>query len=67
MNKFDARVFCGVSFRNCIRIIGGSIVYDDDFKIVVGLVGDGIETTRKIFGSVVYWDNYRYKWIIFHW
>ena len=67
MNKFDARVFCGVFLGDFIGIVGRTVVYDDDFEVVVGLVGDGIETTRKIFGSVVYWDNYRYKWIIFHW
>lgn len=42
MDKFDARIFFGVIFGDLIRIVGGAIIYEDDFEILVSLANDGI-------------------------
>lgn len=40
MNDFDAGVFFGVSVGDFFRAVGGAVVDEDDFKILVGLVNN---------------------------
>ena len=42
MDKFDARIFFGVIFGDLIGIVSGAIIYEDNLKILVSLVDDGI-------------------------
>lgn len=57
MNEFNARVSRSVFLGNFIGVVGGAVIYDDDFKIVVGLACNGIEATRKILRCIVNGDN----------
>ncbi len=56
-DDFKAGVFLGVFFENSFGIVDRAIVNSDDFEILIGLVDDGIEAFRKIFGGVVDWDD----------
>ena len=41
-NDFDARIFSGVLFDDVQGIVGGTVIDDDDFEILVSLVDDRI-------------------------
>lgn len=53
MDEFDARVFFNIVLGDFGGVVGGTVVYEDDFEILVSLVNDGVETSREVFGGVV--------------
>ncbi len=67
MKNFDAGIFFGVLIGNFARIISGAVIDEDDLEVLIGLINNRIETFFKIFGSIVDWNDYGNKIVIFHW
>ena len=57
MEEFDARIGFGIVAGNLIRIVGGAVVNDDNFEILISLAEDRIEAGGEIFFSVIYWND----------
>ena len=57
VDKFDARVFFGVGFGNGGGVVGGTVVDEDDFKILISLGEDGIEAGGEVFCSIIDGDD----------
>lgn len=55
----NAGIFFGILVGNMTRIVGRAIVNKEYFKILMSLGDNGIETSGKILGDIVDWDDDR--------
>lgn len=56
-NDDDAFIFFGVLIDDFGGIVGGAVIYENDFEIGVGLVYDGVKAFSEIFGGVINGDD----------